>query len=144
MGTFHDHRGELHGITVFVDSPDARAWIGRVPPPTGEHWLTTATITWTQPLLNPIVPPDIPPDSLLDVEFDSQAAAAPDASSDLRFALVELSCPDDPANTHPSAELPVAVAHGPDGLNDLPDTPQKLIDLVAGDNNLGLTMLPQA
>jgi hypothetical protein len=29
MGTFHDHRGELHGITVVVDSYGAEAWIGR-------------------------------------------------------------------------------------------------------------------
>lgn len=29
MGTFHHGRGDLHGITVVVDSPAATAWIGR-------------------------------------------------------------------------------------------------------------------
>ena len=30
MGTFHDNMGELHGITVVVETPDgSRAWIGR-------------------------------------------------------------------------------------------------------------------
>jgi len=29
MGTFHDGMGELHGITVVVDTPGARIWIGR-------------------------------------------------------------------------------------------------------------------
>ncbi|MEZ5333440.1 MAG: hypothetical protein R2991_15710 [Thermoanaerobaculia bacterium] len=28
MGTFHDDRGELHGITVVVDTGDA-LWVGR-------------------------------------------------------------------------------------------------------------------
>ncbi len=29
MGTFHDHMGELHGITVVVSQHDGCTWIGR-------------------------------------------------------------------------------------------------------------------
>jgi hypothetical protein len=29
MGTFHDNPGELHGITVVVDTPDGRLYVGR-------------------------------------------------------------------------------------------------------------------
>ena len=29
MGTFHDDLGELHGITVVVDTSGPRVWIGR-------------------------------------------------------------------------------------------------------------------
>jgi hypothetical protein len=29
MGTFHDHMGELHGITVVVSKHDGCTWIGR-------------------------------------------------------------------------------------------------------------------
>lgn len=29
MGTFHDGRGELHGITVVVDTKGAEVWVGR-------------------------------------------------------------------------------------------------------------------
>ena len=29
MGTFHDHMGELHGITVVVRQKDGNTWIGR-------------------------------------------------------------------------------------------------------------------
>ncbi len=29
MGTFHDHKGELHGITVVVDMKDDRLYVGR-------------------------------------------------------------------------------------------------------------------
>ena len=29
MGTFHQGKGELHGITVVVDTPGATAYIGR-------------------------------------------------------------------------------------------------------------------
>jgi hypothetical protein len=29
MGTFHDHMGELHGITVVVSKHDGSTWIGR-------------------------------------------------------------------------------------------------------------------
>ena len=29
MGTFHSHKGELHGITVVVDTDGAQIWVGR-------------------------------------------------------------------------------------------------------------------
>jgi hypothetical protein len=29
LGTFHDHMGELHGITVVVRQKDGNTWIGR-------------------------------------------------------------------------------------------------------------------
>jgi hypothetical protein len=29
MGTFHQDRGELHGITVVVDTPGPRVYVGR-------------------------------------------------------------------------------------------------------------------
>ena len=29
MGTFHDDKGELHGITVVVDTTDSRVFVGR-------------------------------------------------------------------------------------------------------------------
>ena len=29
MGTFHDHKGELHGITVVVDTKGSRVFVGR-------------------------------------------------------------------------------------------------------------------
>jgi len=29
MGTFHSHKGELHGITVLVRTPGPRVYIGR-------------------------------------------------------------------------------------------------------------------
>ena len=29
MGTFHDDKGELHGITVVVRTNGARVWVGR-------------------------------------------------------------------------------------------------------------------
>jgi len=29
MGTFHDHKGELHGITVAVDTAGPEIWVGR-------------------------------------------------------------------------------------------------------------------
>lgn len=29
MGTFHSHKGELHGITVVVRTNGARIWVGR-------------------------------------------------------------------------------------------------------------------
>jgi hypothetical protein len=29
MGTFHQHRGELHGITVVVETDAAEVWVGR-------------------------------------------------------------------------------------------------------------------
>ena len=29
MGTFHSHKGELHGITVVVDLKDERVYVGR-------------------------------------------------------------------------------------------------------------------
>jgi hypothetical protein len=48
--------------------------------------------------------------------------------------LYELTAPGDRANTDPAAALACAV----DDTADLPATQQALIDLVAGDNNLGL------
>lgn len=29
MGTFHQHKSELHGITVVVDTQGPRVWVGR-------------------------------------------------------------------------------------------------------------------
>jgi hypothetical protein len=29
MGTFHQHKGELHGITVVVDTDGPEIWVGR-------------------------------------------------------------------------------------------------------------------
>ena len=29
VGTFHDDKGELHGITVVVDTPGPEIWVGR-------------------------------------------------------------------------------------------------------------------
>ena len=29
MGTFHNDKGELHGITVVVDTPGEEIWVGR-------------------------------------------------------------------------------------------------------------------
>ena len=29
MGTFHQHKGELHGITVVVDTAGEEIWVGR-------------------------------------------------------------------------------------------------------------------
>ena len=55
--------------------------------------------------------------------------------------LIEVSCPDDRANTDPAAVLPAAVADGNAGLSDLPTIPRQLTDLVANDNNLGLIVL---
>ena len=37
MGTFHDDRGELHGITVAVESADGDLWIGRCDTAEGEQ-----------------------------------------------------------------------------------------------------------
>ncbi|MEC8574184.1 MAG: hypothetical protein VXZ09_11160 [Pseudomonadota bacterium] len=48
--------------------------------------------------------------------------------------LYELTAPGDRANTDPAA----ALACGVDDTADLPVTQQALIDLVTGDNNLGL------
>jgi hypothetical protein len=37
MGTFHHDKGELHGITVAVDTTGAEIWIGRCDVMTDEH-----------------------------------------------------------------------------------------------------------
>lgn len=50
------------------------------------------------------------------------------------FVLIELSCPDDRANTDPLAGLPTEVV----SKGDLPRKPRELADLVATDNNLCL------
>jgi hypothetical protein len=37
MGTFHDDLGELHGMTVVVDTPGTKVYIGRCHEMTGEQ-----------------------------------------------------------------------------------------------------------
>ena len=37
MGTFHHDKGELHGITVAVDTEGSEIWIGRCDVMTDEH-----------------------------------------------------------------------------------------------------------
>ena len=59
-----------------------------------------------------------------------------DTSSPPNLVLVEASCPDDRANSDPSAALPITITDaGP------PRSPRYLADLVANDNNLGLYRL---
>jgi hypothetical protein len=53
------------------------------------------------------------------------------------IVLIEVSCPDDRANSDPLAGLPTAIA----GIANLPSKPCELADLVATDNNLGLWLV---
>lgn len=54
------------------------------------------------------------------------------------IVLIEVSCPDDRANSDPLAGLPTAITR----VDDLPKTPRELADLVVTDNNLGLWRSP--
>jgi predicted neuraminidase len=63
MGTFHDNKGELHGITVLVETADGMVHVGRCHEETAQYVL------------------------LLDVDSHDQPAAADDRRSWLERAM---------------------------------------------------------
>ncbi|MFC6636841.1 hypothetical protein ACFQDR_05675 [Sulfitobacter sediminilitoris] len=121
-----------------------RRWFGFVMNP-DEDWGLTSEIFWLSVFLEGTVP-DIAAGERRSFRSDGSDAAiaearqqaqaqAPMNSSAFFLQLIELTCPDDRANTDPLQALAVAVGLT---VDNLPKTPRALTDLVANDNNLGL------
>lgn len=116
----------------------ARAWVGTIDkaPGVGRNDLS-AKITWDLPL-GPVPIGDIAATDLQQPDFGEAVTEFESRVDDHVVLLIEISCPDDRANTDPFVGLAVEVRDGIVGLGDLPKTPRALSDLVANDNNLGL------
>ena len=118
-----------------------RAWLGTFnTAPGAPDWEDQDVIDWTEEI-GTLGLADIDGGDVLDDVPDdlSDVLASPPAGADL--LLIEISCPGDEANTDPAAGYAVAVSGGGAFVSDLPKSPRGLADLVANDNNLGLTRL---
>lgn len=126
------NRGRMDATQV-----SARAWFGLIEGTSETRgWDRTAVIDWSPPF-------DLTPAYLTIGTNDgdegelSVAGAQPHGPNATHIVLlVEVTCPDDRANSDPDAALPcaVSVAGAP------PAMPRQVADLVANDNNLGLWM----
>ena len=112
----------------------ARIWVGILKgDPTKPGWDTDENIEWASESQRSIE--GLAANALLPLDVDVPALPDGETAEAIELiVLIELSCPDDRANTDPLAGLPTAVI----GLADLPTRPRALADLVANDNNLGL------
>ncbi len=112
----------------------ARFWLGRVPiaTPSGQ----VHEIDWTHKSAFHPVPASPPQDSFdLDLpELEAALQNQPPNSTHQRVVLLEISCQADIANTFPLSNVMVSIPPH----QDPPTHPRSLIDLVSGDNNLGL------
>lgn len=118
-----------------------RAWVGVVTGTPGDPgWDLGNNITWTQAFAKRQIR-KINGESARRFNPLIGLIKAQKISSGIEVVLIEISCPDDRANTDPAALLPAAIADGNGGLSDLPTVPRQLTDLVACDNNLGLMVL---
>ena len=119
-----------------------RGWIGVVNDPDLECGLVSQ-ISWLAKFLDIDISPIAAGEARsfqsdeMDAEVESARSQAD--SGAVLLVLLELTCPDDRANTDPLQEFAVRV--GAD-LAVLPLTPRALTDLVANDNNLGLQAIP--
>jgi hypothetical protein len=126
------NRGDEEAVAVRL-----RAWWGRASgDPASPGWDMEDAITWlvATGAIDPgvTVPPGAGGDAVAEIgEVVDDSPAAPGT---FWLLLVEVSCPDDRANSDPAAMLPTAIA---DDI-DPPTVPRLLADLVANDNNLAL------
>ena len=112
----------------------ARAWIGRR--------VGNSSVTWEAPILNGAdVSADLSDGSASLAEIGVVVAPAttpppPNVNTDT-LVLLEISCPEDRANTDPATQLGTAIGIG----QKPPADPAEIAALVATDNNLGLFFL---
>jgi len=113
-----------------------RAWWGIAWGDPGEPgWDMKNRIVWLQSYQSPGQGIDVPPDGEAEAVVEDAGAGPPVAAGAFWLLLVEVTCPDDPANSDPAALLATAVPGMP------PRKPRHLADLVANDNNLALWTL---
>ncbi|MEO1493704.1 MAG: hypothetical protein AAFV19_16250 [Pseudomonadota bacterium] len=118
-----------------------RAWIGVVSGTPGDPgWDLGKNITWKAALPDRRIR-QIDAETVRKVNHLNKVVNELKRSRDSAVLLIEISNPDDRANTDPAAALPAMVADGAAGLSDLPTIPRQLTDLVACDNNLGLMLI---
>jgi hypothetical protein len=113
-----------------------RAWLGIAWGDPGEPgWDVKNRIVWLQSYQSPGPGIDVPPDGEAEAAVEDDGAGPPVAAGTFWLLLVEVTCPDDPANSDPAALLATAIPGMP------PRKPRHLADLVANDNNLALWQL---
>ncbi len=111
-----------------------RWWFGLMSgSPADPNWEDNDQVTWFE-LPGQTIAATIAPGSIIRCEYEPELQ---DASAFTHILiLVEVSCPDDRANSSADGLLPTAIAVG-----ELPPAnPREIVDLVANDNNLGLWM----
>jgi hypothetical protein len=122
------NRGEVTAEAVRL-----RAWWGIAWGDPGEPgWDMKNRIVWLQSYQSPGPGVDVPSDGEAEAVAEDAGAGPPAAAGTFWLLLVEVTCPDDPANSDPAALLATAIAGMP------PRKPRHLADLVANDNNLAL------
>ena len=127
---WHASAGAIHWVGNTIDvqvrnrgtepalDVEVTAWVS---PPGGLAWVSAGQVA---------VPHIGPEGGIQPVSFASPLAAAPGA-----VVLVIASCDGDRANSDPLAALPCAFATPPTDA-------ERLLDLVANDNNMGLRIIP--
>ena len=113
-----------------------RIWLGVTTQDPAQNWGLTTPIFWADLMSDSLAGPlgALQEHPIFATVIQDAVNAANFQDDPVLLVLIEVSCPDDPANTSPQADLAVRV----DTVADLPTTPRALTDLVANDNNLGL------
>lgn len=120
-----------------AEQVSARFWIGHVGgDPATRDWDRTSEITWVFASPDSATAQSVPAGGEVGLSIQAKTPELPSSDNRSVIVLVEVTCPDDRANSDPAAGLPCAVSGQP------PSLPRGLADLVANDNNLGLWMLP--
>ncbi len=113
----------------------ARFWLGSVATlPSNAGWDRSTSINWFHNAVIALTSTTVAPDETLDVKLTEVLFDPSEADAQGYVLLVEVTSPEDHANSDAGAMLPNAIP----AASNPPTVPRELSDLAANDNNLAL------